>query len=108
MSVFGCGYNAADKEQEKADKMRFLKKIVLFSIGWIVIYTIAMIIIFCIKDDYPEQLTIVTFAYFSIEIVVSAGIKIFETFKRKSKNDIPAIEPTYTEDYMPSQTEKVE
>ena len=74
--------------------LRFLKKIILFSIAWIVLYTITMIIIFCIKDDYPELLTTVTFAYFSIEIVVSAGIKIYETFtvKRRSKNDTPALQ----------------
>lgn len=46
-----------------------------------------MTVIFCIKDSYPETLTTVTFAYFSIEAIVSAGIKIYEKFtvKRKSK-----------------------
>lgn len=60
---------------------------ILFSIGYIVLFSITMIVTFYIKDDYPELLTTVTFAYFSIEIVVSAGIKIFEVFsvKRKKK-----------------------
>ncbi|MHB1153996.1 MAG: hypothetical protein ACYCWE_20775 [Eubacteriales bacterium] len=76
----------------KIAMLRFLKKIILFSIAWIVLYSITMIIIFCIKDTYPELLTTVTFAYFSIEIVVSAGIKIYESFRRKTKYDLPAQE----------------
>jgi hypothetical protein len=44
-----------------------------------------MTVIFCVKDAYPEVLTTVTFAYFSIEVIVSGGIKIYETFKIKRK-----------------------
>ena len=76
--------------------LRFLKKMILFCIGYIVVYSNAMVIIFCIKGEYPELLTTVTFAYFSIEIVVSAGIKIFESFKRKSKYDMPKTDEYYT------------
>ncbi len=85
--------------------LRFLKKMILFCVGYIVVYSIAMIVIFCVKDAYPELLTTVTFAYFSIEIVVSAGIKIFETFKnsksslRKTKYDLPALQDEREPDY---------
>ncbi len=79
--------------------LRFLKKMILFCIGYIVVFSIAMIVIFCIKDNYPELLTTVTFAYFSIEIVVSAGIKIFESFKRKTKYDLPALQDEREPDY---------
>lgn len=89
----------------KAAALRFLKKMILFCIGYIVVYSIAMIIIFCIKDDYPELLTTVTFAYFSIEIIVSAGIKIFETFKKKSKYDLPKTEENQYLNYTPENAE---
>lgn len=81
--------------------LRFLKKLILFCIGYIVVFSITMIIIFCVKDAYPELLTTMTFGYFSIEIIVSAGIKIFETFKRRNKYDIIQSEQMYYENETP-------
>jgi hypothetical protein len=52
-----------------------------------------MTVIYCIKGSYPEVLTTVTFAYFSIEAIISGGIKIYETFAVKCKkktNETPA------------------
>ncbi|HNX81682.1 MAG TPA: hypothetical protein PKL77_06005 [Candidatus Omnitrophota bacterium] len=46
-----------------------------------------MIFIYCVKDDYPEQLCTLTFAYFSIEAVVSAGIKVFEVLSNKKPKE---------------------
>ena len=70
----------------KAAALRFLKKTVIFCFVYIVIFSIAMVVIFCIKGEYPEQLTIVTFAYFSVESIISGVIKSFETFSVKRKN----------------------
>jgi len=75
------------KEQAKADKMRFMKKLIVFCFGYIIIFTVTMIIIYCIKGDYPETLVTVTFAYFGVEVVVSAGIKIFEDKKKKKQQN---------------------
>jgi len=72
----------AAKEKALAEKMRFLKKVMIFSFGYIVVFSITMIIIYCIRGDYPETLTTVTFVYFSAEAIISAAIKIFE---KKSK-----------------------
>lgn len=45
-----------------------------------------MTVIFCVKGDYPETLVTVTFIYFGLEVVVSAGIKIFEKPAKKTEN----------------------
>jgi hypothetical protein len=63
-----------------------------------------MVIIYCIKDDYPETLCTLTFAYFSIEAIVSAGIKVYETFSFKRKRK---TEETET-DETPAQPEEGE
>lgn len=74
------------KSDKKAEQIRFLKKIVLFCFAYIIIFTIAMTVIFCVNGNYPETLVTVTFVYFGLEAVVSAGIKIFEK-KTKSTYD---------------------
>lgn len=83
----------------KAAALRFLKKTVIFCIGYVITYSIAMIVIFCMKGEYPELLTTVTFAYFGIDCIVSGGIKISETFgvKRKSK-EVECYEPAQPEE----------
>lgn len=89
----------------KVAALRFLKKMVIFCVVYIVIFTVANYIIYCIKGEYPEHLCTLTFAYFSIEVVISAGIRIFETFKKRSKFDLPKTEDDPYLNYTPGKGE---
>lgn len=81
-------------EATKAEASRFLKKIIMFCFGYVIAFTITMIIIFCMKGDYPEGLAALTFGYFGIEIIVSAAIKIFEPFKKQKEKTYESFEYT--------------
>lgn len=64
----------------------------IFCFAYVILFTIVMIVIYCIKGSYPEQLCTLTFAYFSIETIVSAGIKAFEIFSGKKSKEESYIE----------------
>lgn len=84
-----------------------MKKLDLYLISIIVfmaLFTIAMIIIFCIKGFLPDTLIQMAFTYFLGECGVCGIIKAFNTYKETKiqKNSAPTqtlnnkIEPTNT------------
>jgi len=84
---------AKTKRCTKTETVRFLKKMVIFNVAYIIAFTAVSIIIYCIKGDYPEGLAVLTFAFFSTQVVIEAMIKIFE----------PKQKDNYGEyNYMPS------
>jgi len=83
------------KALTKAEQIRFLKKVIIFCFGYIIVFSAAMVIIYCVKGDYPETLVTVTFAYFSLEVVASSLIKIFE----KKPKEIPPPEDDAERNY---------
>lgn len=83
------------KKSDKAEATRFLKRIIVFCFGYIILFTIVMTVAYFTTGDYPETLATLTFGYFGIEIVISAVIKVFEPFK-KSKSVTYESQETYT------------
>ena len=79
------------------DKLRackFLKKIVIFCISFLVVYTLAITVLsFSMKEEVSPTLTTCVFATFGGELLVSGVIKIFETIvKPEESTDSESIE----------------
>lgn len=89
----------------KAAALRFLKKIVLFNYGFIILFIIAILIIYCIKDSYPETLCALVFAFFSVQAIIGAMIKIFEPKQKQSEYDTPKTEDDPYLNYTPGKGE---
>lgn len=84
-----------------------MKKIVLFNYGFIILFIIAILIIYCIKDSYPETLCALVFAFFSVQAIIGAMIKIFEPKQKQSEYDtVKTDESIFTNDEPPDNPAK--
>lgn len=73
------------KNSKKSNPMKFSKKIVIFCIIIVVIYTAVQICMnFLLGMEISPTLTTCVYAFFGTELAASAAIKIFEREERKS------------------------
>lgn len=67
--------------------MKFNKKIVTFSISFVVIYTIFVMYNFYVHGIEPSVLTPYVYSFFGGELLILGGIKAAETMKGGNGND---------------------
>lgn len=78
--------NVPEKEKQKKKKLNGLDRYVIFSIGCLIVYTIASMFIAVKSSVTMDTLTTCFFGFFGGEIVTCALIKIFK-LKDKKKED---------------------
>lgn len=66
-------------------KLNTIDKILIFCTALLLLFTITMIVIFCIYQSVPDTLITVFFGAFSIETINT--LMIYKEKKRRSKND---------------------
>lgn len=74
--------------------MKFSKGIVIAMLSAVFIFTIVMIIIFCVKGDVPDQLILCYFGFWGVEGGALAWIKNVKTKKgvKKKKEETEEIQ----------------
>lgn len=67
--------------------MKFSKACTTLMLFSVLIFTIIMIIVFCVKDSVPDELIIAFFAFWGVEGGAMAWIKNTDTKNIRKKSD---------------------
>jgi len=78
--------------KSEKQKLKFSKKAVIFVFSEVTIFTLIMIVIFCIKGSVPDTLIASVFAFFAAEGGCMAWIKFGETKNPDAKSISKTIE----------------